>query len=514
MTVCMALGVFKIHLRGKPVHLLLMAVSFMPVCYFTCETLGIRSVSVSEGSTIIACTPVVITLFSRVFLKEIPGKRRVAGVVLTTCGILMIALVKGLSVTLQVRGYLFLLGAVLSNASFYTISQKALAQFSIFERTYAMCLSGATVFTLCALAESSAQGGIQAYLTLPFTDTDFFTSAVYLGIGCTTCAFLLSNRSISILGAARTCTFAGLTNIISVSSGVLIMKDHFTPLQAVGTAMALSGIYLVNKTPASPAQMRAPHSQLSGGIPMTEQQPVIAVLRWESGHVPQGLMQLEAMPGNSTNPRSYPFPVKLVEVPGANTETVALHPSQKLLQTMIDLSRKLVAEAGIQAITTSCGFNAIFQKSLAEAVDVPVFSSALLQIPFVQQLVGQNRAVGVITANKSLLTREHLHACGVSDDMNVIILGLENMPEWGKIFTRPDVPFDMEAVSQEILGVAREGVLRHPEIAAIVLECTDLPPYAARIHRELNLPVFDFNSMMGHVAMAVSQLNLYEPPLE
>lgn len=247
---------------------------------------------------------------------------------------------------------------------------------------------------------------------------------------------------------------------------------------------------------------------------MTTKQPVIAILRWESGHVPQGLMQLETMAGNSTNPASYPFPVKLVEVPGANTDTVILHPSRKLLEDMIALSRKLVAEEGIRAITTSCGFNAIFQKALAEAVDVPVFSSSLLQVPFVQQLVGQNRAVGVLTASKSSLTQEHMRACGITKEMNVVVMGLENAPEWSKIFTQPDTPFDMETVSQEILGVARDGVRQHPEIAAIVLECTDLPPYAARIRRELNLPVFDFNSMMGHVAMALSQVDLYEPLLK
>ena len=122
---------------------------------------------------------------------------------------------------------------------------------------------------------------------------------------------------------------------------------------------------------------------------MTERRPVIAILRWESGQVPQGLMQLEAMPGNSTNPKSYPFPVKLVEVIGANMETVALHPSRKLMQDMIEISGRLVADEGIRAITTSCGFKAIFQKSLAEAVEVRVFSSGLLQIAFLHQVVGQ-----------------------------------------------------------------------------------------------------------------------------
>src|SRR5665647_163291 len=113
--------------------------------------------------------------------------------------------------------------------------------------------------------------------------------------------------------------------------------------------------------------------------------PKIAILRWEAGHVPEGLMQLETMTGNSTNLKSYPFPVKLVHVEGANVETVITHPSKEVLSRMIDIANKLVKEDGIKAISTSCGFNAIFQKELAEALDVPVFTSALLMVPFVQR---------------------------------------------------------------------------------------------------------------------------------
>ena len=142
----------------------------------------------------------------------------------------------------------------------------------------------------------------------------------------------------------------------------------------------------------------------------------IAILRWESGHVPQGLMQLEQLPGNSTNLASYPFPVKLVEVKGANTDTVILHPSQKLLEDMIQLAKELEKE-GVRAITTSCGFNAIFQEALANAVDIPVFTSSLLQVPFAQALVGRDRAVGVITASASSLSEKHLRACGITDEM-------------------------------------------------------------------------------------------------
>lgn len=240
-----------------------------------------------------------------------------------------------------------------------------------------------------------------------------------------------------------------------------------------------------------------------------EKKPKIAILRWEEGLVPEGLMQLEALPGNSTNPASYPFEVKMVHVPGACTETVITHPSQKLLAEMIDMSKKMIEEDGVEAISTSCGFNAIFQKEMAEALTVPVFSSSLLQVPYVQALIGKNRTVGVITANKASLTQVHLQACGITEEMNVKVMGLEDCPEWSKIFDEPDRRFDMDTVTEEILGVARKGKESCPQMGAIVLECTDLPPYAARIRQELGLPVFDFSSMMGHMALALGVIGLY-----
>ena len=165
-----------------------------------------------------------------------------------------------------------------------------------------------------------------------------------------------------------------------------------------------------------------------------------------------------------------------------------MHPSQKLLEDMIQLAKELEKE-GVRAITTSCGFNAIFQEALANAVDIPVFTSSLLQVPFAQALVGRDRAVGVITASASSLSEKHLRACGITDEMHPIVMGLENAPEWSKIFDHPDDSFDMDLVTEEILNVARQGVKDHPEIGAIVLECTDLPPFARRIREELDIPV-------------------------
>lgn len=240
-----------------------------------------------------------------------------------------------------------------------------------------------------------------------------------------------------------------------------------------------------------------------------ENKPKIAILRWEQGITPPAFMQLEQMPGNSTNLDSYPFPVKLVEVKGAGVETVITNPSKKLLADMIELSKKLVEEEGIEAISASCGFNAIFQEEMAAALDVPVFLSSLLQVPFVQTIVGKNKAVGIVTAKKDSLTKEHLRQCGIGDDVKTVVIGLEKNPEWNKLFDGSNAEADMAGVEKEIVGTVKNEVAEHPEIGAIVLECTDLPPFAQTLRKELGMPVFDFNSMISHMAMAISEMTNY-----
>ena len=240
-----------------------------------------------------------------------------------------------------------------------------------------------------------------------------------------------------------------------------------------------------------------------------ENRPIIAILRWEQGLVPEGLLQLEAMPGNSTNPDTYPFPIKMVEVSSACVETVITNPSQKLLQDMVSIVKELKEKDGIRAVTTSCGFNAIFQRQLADSVDIPVLTSSLLQVPFVHNLIGKEKSIGIITANKSSLTTEHMRACGITEDMKTVVFGLEKAKEWGTIFDNPDQKFDEKIVEQEIIATAKEGIREFPEIGAIVLECTDLPPFAKKISEATGLPVFDYTTMIGYAALALGQINMY-----
>lgn len=228
----------------------------------------------------------------------------------------------------------------------------------------------------------------------------------------------------------------------------------------------------------------------------------IGILCWETGHVPRGLMQLETLVGNSTNPASYAYPVRLKPVQGANVHTILENPDPAVLQTMIADARTMVAD-GIRAITTSCGFNAIFQRELAAAVTVPVIASSLLQVPLVRQIHGPASEICIITAKAGALRPEHFVSVGIANQEGLVIRGLEECKAWNQIFAAPDADVDIDEIEREVLGTALQALEQHPNIRAFVLECTDLPPFSKAIRRQTGLPVFDFINMVNYLHSAL-----------
>lgn len=230
---------------------------------------------------------------------------------------------------------------------------------------------------------------------------------------------------------------------------------------------------------------------------MNSKKPFLGVLCWENGSNPKGLEQLESLVGNSINPQTYPFPVLFKRVKGATYQSVLVTPDSRLIQPMVEASEAMIAQ-GVQTIITSCGFNAIFQRELATTLDVPVFTSALMQIPFIRPSLGSKKIV-VITASKKDLKPEHFQAIGVTDMQGIEIYGMDEMPEWSKISRSPDQPLSIEKVEKEIVSLAVTAKEEHPDAGTILLECTDLPPFAKAVREAVNLQVFDLTTMVSLV---------------
>jgi Asp/Glu/hydantoin racemase len=214
---------------------------------------------------------------------------------------------------------------------------------------------------------------------------------------------------------------------------------------------------------------------------------------------PLGILMLEArfprIPGDMGNGETWPFPVLFRVVRGATPEKVVLLGAKGLLPDFIAAAQELV-HLGAEAITTNCGFLSLFQRELAEAVQVPVATSSLMQVPWVQATLPPGKRVGVITVSKQSLTPAHLDAAGVPRDIPCV--GTESGREFFRVLIRADhQDMDIDLATQDILDAGRALVAQHPDVGAIVLECTNMPPYAAALRDALGLPVYDIYSMIS-----------------
>jgi len=144
---------------------------------------------------------------------------------------------------------------------------------------------------------------------------------------------------------------------------------------------------------------------------------------------------------------------------------------------------------------------ALFQREVAAAVRVPVFLSSLSQIPFLHAIT--RRRVGIITADADALTPGHFDALGISADIPLAVGDMKAQKEFREAILEERGTLDSSLIEQEVVEVAIDLARQYPDIGALLLECSDLPPYAHAVQAHTRLPVFDFITMIRYVASSL-----------
>lgn len=213
---------------------------------------------------------------------------------------------------------------------------------------------------------------------------------------------------------------------------------------------------------------------------------------------PLGILMLEArfprILGDMGNGHTWAFPVLYRVVRGASPEKVVLNAAAGLLDDFLSAAADLVSQ-GAEAITTNCGFLSLFQRELASHVGVPVATSSMMQVPWVQALLPPGQRVGLVTVSRGSLTPRHLEAVGLP--LDIPVEGTEGGQEFFRVLIRGEKDdMDIDLAERDVVEAAQRLVARHPEVGAIVLECTNMPPYAAAVRRATGRPVYDIYSMI------------------
>lgn len=219
-----------------------------------------------------------------------------------------------------------------------------------------------------------------------------------------------------------------------------------------------------------------------------------------------GIVHLEVwyplLPGNVVNATTYTFPVRYKVLREATIPRI-LQADPELLDLIIEAGHEFEQE-GIRAMVGACGYFANYQLEVAAALDIPVFLSSLLQVPLIHKALKPGQRVGIMFADASAVNANMLEGCGVTSGVPIACAGMEDQPEFRSILDGTG-KFDYDRLEQELVGRARQLVAEHPDVGAILLECSDMPPFASAIQRAVRLPVFDFVTMINWIYHGVVQ---------
>ena len=233
---------FSIH-RGTFPALVMMALT-EPLIYFG-ESYGIKFSNASFASMITAATPITAAFFGALLLKEYPSFRKILYSLLAVAGVIVIA-AQGRSLGyVHPAGVIILLITIVITGLYRTVNRKAAEDYSSLQRTWAVFLVCAVVFTLTSLVRN--RGDLSVYAEA-LSHPEFVSSFLLLALLSSVAAHVLVNYGYGYLSVLTVSIFAVLQNVIGIFAGVLILHEPMTPTILIGSVMILVSIFMVNRT--------------------------------------------------------------------------------------------------------------------------------------------------------------------------------------------------------------------------------------------------------------------------
>jgi aspartate/glutamate racemase len=215
-----------------------------------------------------------------------------------------------------------------------------------------------------------------------------------------------------------------------------------------------------------------------------------------------GILMLDStiprIPGDPGHAATFSFPVRygvvrefafedLVEIRRDNID--------RILAAALGLQKE-----GVNFIAADCGLFSVFQRDIADALDIPFIGSSLSLIPLIAGFLSLKQKIGVITGDTRLLKAGHLEAVG-ADSTRLVIRGMEHSQEFQEVVIRRRMRLDPDALKSGVLTAAEALFKSGEAIGAILLECTNLVSFRSDIQKQFNVPVFDMVSLIEFFAV-------------
>jgi hypothetical protein len=121
-----------------------------------------------------------------------------------------------------------------------------------------------------------------------------------------------------------------------------------------------------------------------------------------------------------------------------------------------------------------------------------------------------------MAARGEQMTQAHLEAVGIKPGSNYVLGGAEDdsrCPEFEHLWYEPkrtDPPAAYyDKAEREFLAVATEFFHSHPNMGAMLLECTGMQPFARALQREIDIPIFTWGTLLDYAYSVVVHRDYY-----
>ena len=221
-------------------------------------------------------------------------------------------------------------------------------------------------------------------------------------------------------------------------------------------------------------------------------------------------------PGDVRNASAFPYPIQYEIATDVDNYALVWEQDKTPCRAPILRAAKKLESMGCKAIAAECGYFAYFQPEVADAVDIPVFMSSLLQVPLIQQIIGPKKDVGIVCYQKQFLTDTHLEKVGISPDSNYIIAGasddygcteLDKLWNWEVRSEKPEAVYKIQ--KQQMVDACVDFCKKYSSIDALMLECTGMQPFSRAIQQQIDMPVFSWGTILDYAYSVIAHRDYY-----
>ena len=197
---------------------------------------GMKYTIPSNAALLYATTPIVVLVFSHLFLGEGLSRRKVAGVVLGFTGVTIVIFERGLSASLEyVYGNLIIFVAVLAWALYTVYGRKLIAGYGAIEASSVTLIVG----TLLFIPLGAIPAARFSYASITGAN---WLQIGYLGIVTSVFAYLLWYYALGRIEVGKVALFANLQPVLTTVLAVLLLGQSVTAAFLIGGTIAIGGV--------------------------------------------------------------------------------------------------------------------------------------------------------------------------------------------------------------------------------------------------------------------------------